>query len=192
LSDEDHRFLTLLFVDVPAFAGLGARLDPEVTHQVLGDYFQQVSEVLRRHGGTVDKFVGDAVFAVFGAPTPQEDHADRALAAGLELLDVVAKYGETVRAHTRAYAQARVGINSGSVSWGGVGRGEVDGNLTVVGDAVNVASRLQNATSPGTVLLGESARNALTRSWNVKAVPPIRVKGKAEPLIVFRVLPTAD
>src|SRR5205814_9425156 len=127
-----------LFGDVAGCTAAGERLDPEALRRVQSEYFDAARGALERHGAQVEKFIGDAVMAVFGVPSVHEDDALRAARAALELRDAVAGLG----------LEVRLGLNSGEVVVG-------DGDALVTGDAVNVAARLEQAASPGQVLLGE-------------------------------------
>jgi class 3 adenylate cyclase/tetratricopeptide (TPR) repeat protein len=173
---EVRKTVTVLFADVTGSTALGERLDPEAARKVMARYFEAARSILERHGGTVEKFIGDAVMAVFGVPQLHEDDALRAVRAAAELRDGVADF------------QLRIGVNTGEVVAGG-------GETLVTGDAVNVAARLEQAAQPGEVLIGETTL-ALTRdAVEVEAVEPITAKGKAEPVPghrLMRVLGGAD
>src|SRR3954471_3646568 len=134
---EVRRTVTVLFCDVTGSTELGERLDPEVLRVMLAGYFEQMRGIVERHGGSVEKFIGDAVMAVFGVPVVHEDDALRAVRAALEMRDALPELG----------VRGRVGIMTGEVVTGTAER-------LVTGDAVNVAARLEQVAEPGTVLLG--------------------------------------
>src|SRR5262245_47346624 len=132
---EVRKTVTVLFCDVAGSTALGERLDPEATRRLMSRYFESARAILERHGASVEKFIGDAVMAVFGIPHVHEDDALRAARAALELRDTVSEL------------ELRIGVNTGDVVAG-------TGETLVTGDAVNVAARLEQAAAPGTVLLG--------------------------------------
>jgi class 3 adenylate cyclase len=144
-----RKTVTVLFSDVAGSTALGERLDPEATRRVLGRYFDEARAVIERHGGAVEKFMGDAVMAVFGIPTVHEDDALRAVRAADELRTALEELNEKspgVRLETRT------GVNTGEVVAG-------DGEAPVIGDAVNVAARLEQSAAPGEILIGAATRN---------------------------------
>ena len=163
---EVRKVVTVLFCDVTGSTALGERLDPEQLRGVMSDYFAVARVAIERHGGTVEKFIGDAVMAVFGVPTVREDDALRAVRAALELSD-------------GAQVDVRIGVNTGEVVTG-------TGETLVTGDAVNVAARLEQAAAPGEVLLGESTYRLVRDAVAAELVPPIEAKGKSDPLTAYR------
>ncbi len=172
----ERRLVSVLFADLVGFTGLAEGMDAEETRELLSRYFELARDVVQRHGGTVEKFIGDAVMAVWGAPSAREDDAERAVRAALALVDAVHALGPAV--------QARAGVLTGeaAVTLGAVGQG------MVAGDLVNTASRLQSAAAPGTVLVGESTQRAASRSIVFEAVGEQPLKGKAVPVPAWRAL----
>jgi class 3 adenylate cyclase/tetratricopeptide (TPR) repeat protein len=156
----------VLFCDVAGSTALGERLDPEALRELMASYFEVARTAIERHGGTLEKFIGDAVMAVFGVPTVREDDALRAVRAAEELRDAVE-------------IDVRIGVNTGEVVTG-------TGDTLVTGDAVNVAARLEQAAESGEVLLGESTYRLVRDAVDVELLPPLSAKGKAEPLTVYR------
>ena len=149
---EVRKTVTVLFCDVVGSTELGERFDPEVLRGMMSRFYAAVREPVERHGGTVEKVIGDALVAVFGVPVVHEDDALRAVRAALEMRDAVLAMGEI---------EARIGVNTGDV----LARDATLAESLVVGDAVNVAARLEQAAAPGEVLVGE----APGRLW---AMPP--------------------
>lgn len=191
LSDDSHaapiapveaerRLVTVLFADLTGFTPFSEDRDPEDVRNLLTDYFDKSREVIERFGGVVDKFIGDAVMAVWGAVTANDDDAERAVRAGLELVDAVAKLASDQGSPELAL---RVGILTGEAS---VGPGGNEKGL-VVGDLVNTASRLQSIAEPGTVLVGESTMRASSGGIAFESIGEQTVKGKAVPVAAFRV-----
>ncbi len=172
----ERRLVTVLFADLVGFTTLADGRDPEETRELLTRYFDLAREVVEGHGGVVEKFIGDAVMAVWGAPVAREDDAERAVRGALELVDAVRTLGPDIL--------ARAGVLTGeaAVTLRAVGQG------MVAGDLVNTASRVQSVAPPGTVLVGESTRQAAERSVVFEAAGEPLLKGKVAPVPVFRAL----
>ncbi len=177
----ERRLVSVLFADLVGFTPFSEGRDPEDVRALLTDYFDRCRDVVERFGGVVDKFIGDAVTAVWGGITTLEDDAERAVRAGLELVDVVAKLGAEVGAPELAL---RVGILTGEAS---VGPGGNQMGL-VAGDMVNTASRLQSIADPGTVLVGESTYLAAQSAVAFEPTGEQTVKGKALPVAAWRAI----
>jgi class 3 adenylate cyclase/tetratricopeptide (TPR) repeat protein len=168
---EQRRTVTVLFCDVTGSTALGESVDPEALRALLARYFQRMKAIVERHGGTVEKFIGDAVMAVFGVPVAHEDDALRAARAAAEMREVLPELG----------VQARIGLNTGEVVTGTAER-------LATGDAVNVAARLEQAAPPGGVLVGAPTLALLGEAVDVEPVEPLALKGKAEPVLAYRLL----
>jgi class 3 adenylate cyclase/tetratricopeptide (TPR) repeat protein len=176
----ERRVTSVLFGDLVGFTALSESRDPEEVRELLGRYFDTAREIVARYGGTIEKFIGDAVMAVWGVPTAHEDDAERAVRAGIDLTESVSAFGESVGAPGLAM---RVGIVTGevAVTVGATGQG------MVAGDAVNTASRVQAKADPGTVWVDEQTR-ALTRgAIDFADAGTHELKGKAEPIALFAV-----
>jgi len=169
---EQRKVVTVLFCDLVGSTSLGESNDPEVVRARLARTFEDLRAILERHGGTVEKFVGDAVMAVFGIPVSHEDDALRAVRAASEMGAAVAEHG----------LEARIGVNTGEVVVGG------DGETLVTGDAVNVAARLEQAAPAGEILIGSETRVLVRDAVRVELVEPLALKGKSEPVEAFRLL----
>ena len=176
----ERRLVSVLFLDLVAFTTLSEQRDAEDMRSLLDGYFQTAQNVIGRHGGVIEKFIGDAVMAVWGTPTTREDDAERAVRAGLELVDAVTALG----AETGTPLQARCGVLTGEAATT-VG---VDHQGMVTGDMVNTASRLQSAADPGGVLVGEATYRAASRAIAFEAAGTLSVKGKEEPVAAWRAL----
>jgi class 3 adenylate cyclase/tetratricopeptide (TPR) repeat protein len=172
---EERRLVTVLFADVTGSTGLGETLDPEALRHLLARYFAIGGEVVDAHGGTVEKFIGDAIMAVFGMPTAHGDDADRALDAALELRD-------RVRADPVLGDQLpiRLGVNTGEVV---ASRGGDTGDFLVTGDAVNVAARLQQSAEPWSIVVGERTAAASRGAFTFRRVGALPAKGRIEPVV---------
>jgi class 3 adenylate cyclase/tetratricopeptide (TPR) repeat protein len=179
-----RRTVTVLFADVADSTPLGERLDPESLRRVMSRFFEQMSGVLERHGGTVEKFIGDAVMAVFGIPELHEDDALRAVRAATELRQALAKLNEELERDLEVRIGIRVGVNTGEVV-AGDGTG---GQMLVTGDAVNVAKRLEEAARTGEVLVGEPTRRLVANAVVLEPRDELTLKGKSDPHAAWNVL----
>ena len=172
----ERRVVTILFADLVGFTTLAEGRDAEDTRELLSRYFDLSREVILRYGGAVEKFIGDAVMAVWGAPTAHEDDAERAVRAGLELVGAVRSLGPTI--------EARAGVLTGEAA---VTLGATDQGM-VAGDLVNTASRLQSVALPGTVLVGEATQRAASAAIVFEAAGEQSLKGKAAPVPAWQAL----
>ena len=166
-----RKTVTVLFCDLVGSTALGDRSDPELFREVMGRYHAEMRSTLERHGGTVEKFIGDAVMSVFGFPQAHEDDALRAARGALEARDAVGRLG----------LQVRIGINTGEVVAGA-------GETFVTGDAVNVAARLEQSAEAGEVLIGQATERLVRDIVRTEAIEPSMLKGKAEPVSAYRLL----
>jgi class 3 adenylate cyclase/tetratricopeptide (TPR) repeat protein len=178
---EVRKTVSVLFCDVTGSTALGERIDPESLRHVMARYFETASAIVERHGGAVEKFIGDAVMAVFGVPAVHEDDALRAVRAAAELRDGLDELNEELEASYGTRLELRMGVNTGEVVTGTEER-------LATGDAVNVAARLEQAAQPGEVLLGDETHRLVRDAVEAEPAPPVQAKGKAEPLTAFRLL----
>ena len=163
--------MTVVFCDVTGSTAMGEETDPESLRALLARYFERMRGIVEAHGGTVEKFIGDAVMVVFGVPAAHEDDALRACRAALEMRDALPELG----------VEARIGVNTGEVVTGTEER-------LATGDAVNVAARLEQAAMPGTILIGEDTHDLVRGIVEVEAVEALVLKGKSRPVPAFRLL----
>jgi len=168
---EVRKTVTVLFCDLTGSTELGETLDPERLRALLARYFERMKAIVERHGGSVEKFIGDAVMVVFGVPALHEDDALRAVRAAVEMRDALPELG----------LAGRIGVMTGEVVTGTEER-------LVTGDAVNVAARLEQAAVPGEVLVGESTYRLVKDAVEVEAVEPLELKGKTERVPAFRLV----
>ncbi len=177
-----RKTVTVVFCDVEDSTPLGDRLDPESVRQVMTSFFREMRKALERHGGTVEKFIGDAVMAVFGVPLLHEDDAFRAVRAAQAMREALDGLNADLERRFDVRLQTRIGVNTGEVVVGDASAGQA----LVVGDAVNVAARLERAAGAGEILLGP-ATHALVRDHVVAEVTaPLELKGKAGTLVAYR------
>jgi class 3 adenylate cyclase len=181
---EVRKTVTVLFTDVTGSTALGERLDPESLRRVMGRYFEEMKAVLEGHGASVEKFIGDAVMAVFGIPTLHEDDALRAVRAASEMRGRLASLNTELERDFGVRLEVRTGVNTGEVV---TGEGE-SGERLATGDAVNVAARLEQAAAPGEVLLGEQTLELARDAVEVEPIEPLPLKGKAETVAAYRLV----
>ena len=181
---EVRKTVTVLFADVTGSTALGERLDPESLRGVMSRYFEEMRSAVERHGGTVEKFIGDAVMAVFGVPTVHEDDALRAVRAASEMRELLASLNAELERDWGARLQIRTGINTGEVVAGDPSAGQ----SFVTGDTVNVAARLEQAAEPDEILIGEATHGLVRDAVVVEPVDPLELKGKADRVPAFRLV----
>ncbi|PZM62275.1 CHASE2 domain-containing protein [Paenibacillus dendritiformis] len=179
--------ITVMFIDIRGFTPLSERLAPEETIQVLNQYLHACADVIFRHQGTLDKFIGDGVMAIFGAPYPLERHEEHALQAALSLVRRAELLKQTLGAKDIA-VQFGIGIQSGEAVVGNIGSEALRLDYTAIGDTVNTAARLESQAKPGQVLVGEETVRRLGSRFNMSEVGPLKLKGKSEPVLVYELL----
>src|SRR4051794_22783579 len=186
-AEPRRKLASLVFCDMSGSTAMGERVDAETVQSLMLSYFHEMRGALERHGGTVEKFVGDAVLAVFGVPESHEDDALRACRAALEMQARVVSLNEELERRYETRIALRIGVNTGEV----VARDPSGRETFVTGDAVNVAARLEQAAAPGEVLIGEPTLRLVRDAVAVEAVEPLAAKGKAEPVAAYRLLEVA-
>src|SRR6266446_7305272 len=164
-GQQQRKTVTVVFCDLAGSTALGDSTDPEVLEVRLRRYFERMQTIVERHGGTVEKFIGDAVVAIFGVPVAHEDDALRALRAAVEMRDALPELG----------LRGRIGANTGEVVTGTSER-------LATGDAVNVAARFEQAAEPGEVLIGAATLGLVGSAVEVGEVRFLELKGKSEPV----------
>jgi class 3 adenylate cyclase/tetratricopeptide (TPR) repeat protein len=185
-ATEERKLVTVLFADVTSSTALGDQLDPERLRALLAEYFAAMSAVIGSWGGTVEKYIGDAIMAVFGAPLVREDDAERALHAALEMLERLESVNEELLRRHGVSLRIRIGVNTGEVV--APRSGAASGQLIVSGDAVNVAARLEQSAEPGNVLAGERTYLATRQAFAFGEPASLTVKGKPEPIPARRLI----
>ena len=167
----ERRLVSVLFADLVGFTTFSESRDAEEVRDLLTRWYELASDIIARYGGTVEKFIGDAVMAVWGTPTAHEDDAERAVRAGLEVVDAVRAVGDGI--------QARGGVLTGEAAV----RATTTNQGLVVGDMVNTAARLQSVAPPGSVLVGEATYRAASRAITFEEVGEQLLKGKESPFL---------
>ena len=183
----ERKPVTALFADVVGSTSMAEQMDPEDWTAMLNEAFDLMSRAVFQYEGTIAQLQGDAMLAFFGAPVAHEDDPERAIFAALDMLDATAEFAAQLKATHGIDFRIRAGINSGPVMVGNVGS-DLRYEYTALGDAVNVAARMQTAAQPGTVLVTEMTRRLTGDTFDLDDLGEIEVKGKAEPIHVYRVL----
>lgn len=180
---SERKLVTVLFADLSGFTALSEQMDPEMVRNLINSIFERLAQVIIRYGGFIEKYIGDEIMAMFGAPLSYEDHAERALRASLEMMSEMAAYNE---AHETTL-DLHMGINTGIVVTGMIGS-STHQQYGVTGDTVNLAARLKQASSRGEIFVGDETFRLSNRFFDFTALPPLEVKGKSEPQKVYQLL----
>jgi adenylate cyclase len=190
-TSEERRQVTVLFADLVGFTALAERLDPEDVRDITTECLQQLAAEAVRFEGTVDKLIGDAVMILFGAPVAHEDDPARALRAALAMQRALERFNEALERTHGLALRLRIGVETGEVV---AGPREVGGMVeyTVIGDAVNVAARLQTAAAPGTILVGEGTSRRIDGGFRLQGVEPLTLKGRERPVGAAVLLAESD
>lgn len=181
-----RRPLTVFFLDVRGFTPLAEKLQPEDVVEILNRNFEMITQVIFKYGGTLDKFIGDAVMAVFNAPLNLPDHALQAVLAAREIQGRAVEIRKGLEARYGSSVQFGIGINTGEAVVGNIGS-STRMEYTAIGDAVNLAARLESNAKPGQILISESTCRALDGRVETEPVGPLVVKGKSEPVMAHLV-----
>jgi len=184
--DGERKQVTVLFADVKGSMDLAERHDPEEWRRIMQGFFSILADEVRRFEGTVDKFTGDGIMAVFGAPVAHEDHARRACYAALRMLDDIAEYAAELRRKHGLNFSARIGVNSGEVIAGAIG--EDEGGYTAVGHTVGLAQRMEALAEPGKAYLTEAAAELAHGFLELEDLGEFEIKGASRPVRVFELV----
>lgn len=177
-ADDQRKLATVLFADVSGFTAMSETMDAEDVRDTMNALWQRLDASIARHGGRIDKHIGDALMALFGVPVAREDDAERAVRAALEMQEALKAFA----AETGRDLRMRIGINTGPVMVGAVA---TTAEFTAMGDAVNLASRLEHAAPVGGVLISHDAYRLVSGAFDATAQPPLTVKGKSEPVRTY-------
>ena len=183
----DRRTATVLFSDIRGFTSRTERTEPEAIVSMLNEFFEVMVEIIFRYEGTLDKFVGDEIMAVWGAPMEREDHAERAVHCALDMFFALRELNHERAQQGKEAIEVGMGIATGEMIAGYMGSTQAM-DYTVIGDTVNLGARLCSAAGPGELLINEAALLAVNDSIESIALPPVHVKGKAAPVKLYRVL----
>ena len=177
--------ITVLFADLQGFSTLSENMNPEVVIAVLNRYLKLIAQVIKDHGGTIDKYLGDGLMALFNTPLPQHDHALRAVTAAISVHQQLEAFHQGFEPNTRL--GVNFGIHTGPAVVGNVGTDELM-NFTAIGDTVNTASRIQGLSHDNKVLISQATYNQVKDDVVVRELGPHQVKGREEPVQLYEVL----
>src|SRR5438067_11445302 len=181
---EVRKTVTIVFSDLKGSTAMGEKVDSEAVREVMSRYFDEMRAALERHGGTIEKYIGDAIMAVFGLPRLHEDDALRAVRAAAEMRDKLAALNEELDQRWGVTVGNRTGVNTGEVVAGDPSTGQ----RLVTGDTVNTAARLEQAAPTNEVLLGDATYRLVRHAVEVEPVEPLELKGKAERVPAYRLV----
>jgi adenylate cyclase len=179
--------LTMFFSDVRGFTSMSEKMEPQEVQQLLSEYFTEMTGILFKYEGTLDKFMGDAIMAFFGNPVPQPDQAKRAVLMALDMQDAITRLNQRLTAEGRRTIGVGMGINTGDVTVGNLGSKDFL-DYTVIGDAVNLACRLEQNAKAGDIIITQATYDEVKNVVEAEPMEPVRVKGKSEPIPIYRVL----
>jgi class 3 adenylate cyclase/predicted ATPase len=183
----ERKHVTVMFADISGFTAMSEKLDPEEVRSIINACFERLSAVIDHYEGHIDKFIGDEIMALFGAPTAHENDPERALRAALEMMVALEEFNVEYAAHLSQPLALHFGINSGLVIAGGIGANQRQA-YSVMGDTANLASRLEGLSEAGEILVGEETYRRAAPLFEFEALKPVKVKGKAYPVRVYRLL----
>lgn len=183
----ERRVVTMLFCDVVGSTAAAEQLDPEEWTDIINGAFDQMIQPVYKYEGTVARLMGDGLLAFFGAPIAHEDDPQRAVLAGLDIVEGINKYRERIQQQNAIDLNVRVGINTGKVVVGNVGS-DLRMEYTAIGDAINLASRMEQSAKPGSVQIAQDTYKLVKNQFEFEDLGAVEVKGKSEPVAAFRVL----
>ncbi|HUU63294.1 MAG TPA: adenylate/guanylate cyclase domain-containing protein [Dehalococcoidia bacterium] len=189
--EGERKLVTVLFADVANFTSMSEKLDPEEVHEIMDGCYQLLMDEIHRYEGTIDKFTGDGVMALFGAPVAHEDHAQRACYTALAMQRAIGEYGEKIVKECGVEFKMRVGLNSGPVIVSSVGN-DLRMDYTAIGDTVNLASRMETNAKPGRVLVSSGTYKIARDFFKFEPVGKIQVKGKEEPVEAYQIIEVGE
>ncbi len=187
----ERQHVTVLFADVRGFTKLAENMEPENVVALLNEYFNMVVDIIFKYEGVLDKFIGDNVMAVFGAPIKSDNDEERAVGAAIEIQKEIEKFNMLRRAEGEAPISIGIGINTGEAVVGNIGS-EKRMDYTVIGDTVNVADRIQSSALGGEILISAATHEKVKDKFNCSELPAIKVKGRRNPVHVFKVAGISD
>lgn len=183
----ENRVATVMFVDIRGFTALSSNTKAAEILQMLNDYYETLVEIVFHHEGTVDKYMGDGMMVIWGAPIAHPDDPSRAVKAGLDILKALEAFNFDRISRGRSAIEVGIGINTGDVVAGYIGSNRTM-SYSVIGDTVNIASRLCSAADPGQVLISEYTRHLVQNQFSVRPIPPVYAKGKDHTIKAFTVI----
>jgi adenylate cyclase len=182
-ADEERKIVTIVFADISGFTAMSEKMDPEEVRGVMNRCFECLVPVVRKYEGTIDKFIGDEIMALFGAPIAHENDPERALRAALEMMEAISSFNREQGTELGLH----IGINTGPVIAGQIGA-QARRYYSVMGDAVNLAARLEDASSTGEIFVGPNTYRQTANLFDFEKIPPLNLKGKEAPVEVHRLI----
>jgi adenylate cyclase len=176
---------TILFTDIIGFTGLTEKMPPRQINMLLNRFFSRMTDIIFEYDGTLDKYIGDSLMAIFGAPIEKKDDAERAVSAALRMRQELAAMND--RSEKNEKFKIRMGINTGNVVAGNVGSPKRM-EYTVIGNPVNVASRLESLAQPNQIIIGEETYKQVKRKFRIRKIGPQKVKGSSKEIMAYEVL----
>jgi len=186
-SQGSKKIITVMFSDIRGFTPLSEKMDPEDISTLLNQYFNKMTEVIFRNKGTIDKFIGDAIMVIFGAPLDQDDAPLRAVRTALEMQEALQKLRDKWKNEGMDDINIGIGINTGEAFVGNIGS-DIYKEYTALGDTVNTAARFESRAAKGQIFISESTLRAVRKQIKYRILEPIMLKGKSKPQEVFEVL----
>jgi len=185
--ESERRLVTILFADVTGFTAMSEKLDPEAVSTVLNDCFKGLISIVYKYEGVIDKFIGDEIMAIFGAPIAHENDPERAIRCAKEMLDYIGRYNSLSPVALPVPLGLHIGLNTGMVVAGNVGS-DLRMNYSVIGDTVNLASRLVHLADKDEILISAETYRSVSSLINAEAPKTVEIKGKREPVSIYKVL----
>jgi len=185
--EGERKLVTVLFADVANYTSMAEKLDPEIVHQIMDGCFNILMNETHKYEGTINQFTGDGIMALFGAPISHEDHAQKACHAALSIQNSIAEYGKKITNDLGINFKMRIGINSGPVVVGAIGD-DLRMDYTAIGDTTNLASRLENMTKPGTVLVSGNTYKLARDFFEFQSRDQLKIKGKETPQQAYQLI----
>ncbi|MFN2232754.1 MAG: adenylate/guanylate cyclase domain-containing protein, partial [Anaerolineales bacterium] len=183
----ERRIVTILFCDVKGSTAMAEKLDPEEWAEIINQAFEYLISPIYKYEGTLARLMGDAVLAFFGAPIAHEDDAQRAVLAGLDIINGIKPFRDEIKNRYGLDFNIRVGINTGLVVVGGVGS-DLFMEYTALGDAINIAARMEQTAKPGTLQIAEDTYKKVAYFFETEFIEDVEIKGKTDSIEVYRVL----
>lgn len=183
----ERQHVTVLFADIRGFTKLAERMEPEDVVNLLNRHFDRVVDIIFKYAGTLDKYIGDNVMAVFGAPIKSDNDEEKAVMAAVEMQSEIEKFNRSNKSEAHAIISVGIGINTGEAVVGNIGS-EKRMDYTVIGDTVNVADRIQSSALGGEILISASTYKKIKGIFMCHELPPLAAKGRQNPISVFKVI----
>ena len=184
--EGERKMVSVLFADVTGFTAMSEKMSAGKILQILNEYYELIVDIVFYHEGTVDKFIGDAIMVIWGAPVDHEDDPSRAVRSALDIQRELVKFNEILTKKGLKEFRVGIGINTGSLVAGYIGSTQTM-SYSVIGDTVNTASRICSAAKPNEIIISQKTYDAVHKNFNAEALEPINAKGKYKPVRVFKV-----